>query len=304
MSGSIEYYQKNGTDLIGFSPIAPSTGQVRFKGNTAATKGHGVDLVLNSTNIDRAIKWQTNFLFSTSKLTVTSYKDKATSSYLLNYGDAGGYLHEGNTLFALYSYKWAGLEPETGDPRSYLNGAVSKDYTAIYTNTKPEDLIYHGSARPTLFGAVRNTFSWNNLSLSFNISYRFGYYFRRSSIIYSNNKGLGGHGDYYNRWQKPGDELTTNVPSIPLTYLANRDNIYTYSETLVEKGDHIRFQDIQLSYTLSKAKFIKLPFARAQVYGYVNNLGIIWKASDKVSDPDYLTSQALRTYSVGLKVDF
>ncbi|MBT1704907.1 SusC/RagA family TonB-linked outer membrane protein [Chryseosolibacter indicus] len=303
-SGSIEYYRKNGEDLIGFAPVAPSTGLNRYKGNTASTKGHGVDIVLNTTNVNRAVKWQTNFLFSTSQLTVTHYKDEATSWYLLNYGDTGGYLREGNTPFGLYSYAWAGLDPATGDPQGYWEGAVSKDYLEITQNTKPEDLVYHGPARPTTFGSIRNTFSWHNLSLSFNISYRLGYYFRRNSISYGNNLGLGGHGDYYERWKNRGDEKHTQIPSIPASYDANQGPFYAFSEVLVEKGDHIRFQDIQFSYTLAKSSTPGMPFQRAQVYMYVNNLGILWKASDKVPDPDYRQYGALKTYALGLKVDF
>jgi len=303
-TGSIEYYQKNGSDLIGFAPIAPSTGLTRYKGNTASTKGSGVDIILNTSNINGAFKWQTNFLFSTSKLKVTSYKDEATTWYLLNYGDQGGYLREGNTLFGLYSYKWAGLDPATGDPQGFVEGAASKDYLQVTQTTKPEELVYHGSARPTTFGSIRNTLSWRNLSLSFNISYRLGYYFRRPSISYSNNLGLGGHGDYYDRWKNPGDEKHTDIPSMPTSFDANRDLFYLFSETLIEKGDHIRWQDIQLSYTLNKSALLKMPFQRAQLYMYVNNLGILWKATDKVADPDYRLYPALRTYSFGLKVDF
>lgn len=304
VNGSIEYYQKNGDDLIGFAPVAPSTGLIRYKGNTASTRGNGVDVVVNTNNINRAFKWQTNILFSTSQLKVTRYKDEATALYLLNYGETGGYLREGNTLFGVYSYRWAGLDPATGDPQGYLDEAVSKNYTQITQETTPEQLVYHGSARPTTFGSLRNNFAWKNISLSFNISYRFGYYFRRLSITYSNNRGLGGHGDYYDRWQNPGDEQHTDIPSLPETFQANRDVFYLSSEALIEKGDHIRFQDIQLSYTLSKSALPKLPFQRIQLYGYANNIGLIWKASDRVRDPDYLQIPALRSYSLGLKVEF
>src|SRR5690606_2446352 len=190
-----------------------STGLTRYKGNTASTTGNGIDIVLNTNNINGAFTWQTNFLFSTSTLKVTRYEDEAPTWSLLEYGDIGGYLREGNTLFGLYSYKWAGLDPTTGDPQGYVEGATSKDYLAITQTTKPEDLVYHGSARPTTFGSIRNNFSWRNLSLSFNISYRLGYYFRRSSISYSNNLGLGGHGDYYDRWENSGDEKHTDIPS-------------------------------------------------------------------------------------------
>lgn len=304
LDGSLEYYRKQGLDLIGYAPVAPSTGVSRFRGNTAATLGHGIDLVLNSLNIDGNFQWHTNFLFSQEKNKVTDYKAENSPSLLIQYGDASAYVQEGKPIFSLYSYRWAGLDPDTGDPQGFLDEEVSADYGQIINTATPENIVYHGPARPTVFGSIRNTLSWHNLSLSFNISYRLGYYFRRNSITYGNTMGLGGHGDYYDRWQQPGDERTTNVPSIPEVPSGFRDTFYKYSEVLVEKGDHIRFQDVRLDYTLSRDQWSWLPFESANIYGYVNNIGILWKATDAVPDPDYRTSKLLRTYAIGLKVDF
>jgi TonB-linked outer membrane protein, SusC/RagA family len=304
VSGSLEVYRKHGEDLIGFSPIAPSTGLTRYKGNTATTRGSGIDITLNSNNLNGDLKWQSTILFSTFRIKVQDYKDEATTWYLLNFGHIGSYLREGNTLFGLYSYRWAGLDPATGDPQGYFEGAVSKDYLKITQNTLPEELVYHGSVRPASFGSIRNNFQWRNFSLSFMITYRLGYYFRRNSIQYSNTLGLGGHGDYYLRWQKPGDEQHTEVPSLPAVYDANRGPFYQFSEVLVEKGDHVRLQDIQLGYALDRLSWLKLPFQRTYLYAYANNIGMLWKATDKEPDPDYLVTPPLRTFSIGLKIDY
>lgn len=308
VSGSIDYFIKQGIDLIGTSPLAPSTGITSFKGNTANTRGHGIDLVLNTTNLDRAIKWNTNLLFSHLVEKVATYKQKASASnYLVSASGSSGqaYPLEGKPLYALYSYAWGGLDPTTGDPQGMLEGAPSTDYVAIVQSATPENIVYNGSARPTVFGSLRNTFTWKKLSLSFNISYRMGYYFRMNSIRYANLlSGQVEHGDYEKRWQQAGDEAHTIVPSMPATINANRDNVYLYSEALVEKGDHIRFQDINLSYTLDKSLWPKCPFQGAQLYMYVNNLGIIWKATDRNVDPDYQNMKPVRSISFGLKIDF
>ncbi|MFC3157129.1 hypothetical protein ACFOEQ_00395 [Chryseobacterium arachidis] len=67
------------------------------------------------------------------------------------------------------------------------------------------------------------------------------------TALYNN---YGGHGDYYKRWQNPGDELTTNVPAMVYPGVNVADQYYLNSEVLVSKGDHIRLQDINLSYNL------------------------------------------------------
>src|SRR3546814_6924793 len=71
----------------------------------------------------------------------------------------------------------------------------------------PEDLVYHGSARPKFFGSFRNTFSWKGLSISANIAYKLGYYFKGSTISYTapfNN--WNGHKAFHRRWKERGEE--------------------------------------------------------------------------------------------------
>jgi TonB-linked SusC/RagA family outer membrane protein len=308
LSGSIEYYTKWGTSLIGSTPFPPSTGVAVFRGNNADTRGHGVDLVLNTQNINRGFKWTTNFLFSHLKEIVTSYEIKAAPINYVYSGSGSSFVSypmEGKPLFAIYSFASAGLDPETGNPRGYVNGVESTDYAAIIGKATTESIVYNGSARPTSFGSIRNTFSWRNISLSFNISYRLGYYFKRNSVRYANVlSGRVDHADYGMRWQHPGDEQWTIIPSMPEFVDMNRDNFFLNSSALVEKGDHIRLQDVNLTYTLDKTQLPKMPFSRVQVYLYANNLGILWKATDVALDPDYPTMKPVRTWAAGLRLEF
>ncbi|MBL0744847.1 SusC/RagA family TonB-linked outer membrane protein [Chryseolinea lacunae] len=307
LSGSIEYYTKWGKNLIGSSPFPPSSGVAVFRGNNANTRGSGVDLVLNTQNINRGIKWTTNFLFSHLTEKVTSYKIKAAPTNYVYSGSGSAlvsYPLEDKPLFAIYSFDWAGLDPE-GNPKGYVEGVESTDYAAIIGKSTPESIVYHGSARPTSFGSVRNTFSWRNFSLSVNISYRLGYYFKRSSVRYANVlSGSVDHADYGARWQHPGDELFTSVPSMPEFIDINRDNFYLNSSALVEKGDHVRLQDVNLTYTLNRATLARLPFSNVQFYLYANNLGILWKATDVALDPDYPTMKPVRSFAAGVRIEF
>jgi hypothetical protein len=112
---------------------------------------------------------------------------------------------------------------------------------------------------------------------------------------------LGRHSDFAQRWQKPGDEQYTQVPSVSLTTNVNRDFIYQFSETLVERGDHIRLQDLQITYSLQKRHLPKMPFQSVQLYVYANNLGLLWKASNASYDPDYQDGTLPKTIAAGLK---
>lgn len=303
IKGSIDYFYKRGLDLIGFSPYAPSTGITQFKGNMASIQGNGIDALISSLNIKKSFQWNTDLIVSYATDKVLDYKVSNTATSLVQSADAARYPVSGRSLYSVYSYPWAGLDPLTGDPQGYLNGAISKNYSGIIGASTPGNIVYHGASRPLLSGALRNTFSWEGVSLSANISYRLGYYFRRNSVRYNTVlTGQGGHGDYSIRWQNAGDEVFTSVPSTPVSSNTNRDNLYIYSSALVEKGDHIRIRDINISYDMERSG-LKLPFKRTQVYVYANNIGMLWKANEAGIDPDYQTGPPPRTIAAGLRID-
>jgi TonB-linked SusC/RagA family outer membrane protein len=309
ISGTVEYYIKKGTDLIGDAPLAPQTGVTQFRGNTASTKTNGVDVYLNSLNIDKTFKWRSAFLLSWNGEKVTAYKLESTGvarDYLT--GSYSAVPAIGKPLYGIYSYPWAGLDPKTGDPQGFLGRTISKDYSSIINTASLDNITFNGSARPTVYGALRNSFSYRKFSLSMNLSYRLGYYSRRSSINYSTVlSGLGGHGDYALRWQHPGDEANTSVPSLPAAVNGNRDIFYTYSSVLVQKADNVRLQDITLGYDLSKKDLKGWPLSALHFYAYANNLGIIWKAAKNNLDPDAVSNDVIPlpvSISFGLKGEF
>lgn len=301
LSGSLEYYRKKGTDIIGDAPYPASSGIITFRGNTAQTEGNGIDINLNGRIIEQQhISWLSTLLISHATDKVTRFLLRATaSSYVQQQIPV-----EGKPLYGIYSYAWAGLDPKTGDPQGLLNGEVSKNYSAILGSTPDEQVIYHGSARPTWFGAWRNTVRWKKLTLSASVSYRLGYYFRMNSIIYGSDMGLAnGHGDYAKRWQTPGDETGTNVPSAPQSRNNGRDLFYTYSSALVEKGDHIRLQDARLSWQPG-ANLTKHWARHAEVFLYANNIGLIWKATKADIDPDWAYQTPPFALSAGISLTF
>ncbi len=310
LSGSIEYYNKKGVDLFGFGPLDPTSGLTTYKGNIANMKGQGWDIELNSININRKIKWYTTFLFSYTTDEVTKYKAIAPNvgNYFVDGSISRGSYEftptEGRPMFGIYSYKWAGLDPDNGDPLAYVNGEPSNNYTAL-GNFTVDSLKYHGRATPPVFGALRNTIKYQRWTLSFNVTYRFGYYFRRPSINYSDLYATyTSHGDFAKRWQEPGDELSTNVPSMVYPSDSPRDAFYLRSEILVEKGDNIRLQDIQLSYELSNVKLGNVVFRQIQLYSYINNVGILWRANKVGIDPDAPNLPFPRTFAFGARIGF
>jgi TonB-linked SusC/RagA family outer membrane protein len=309
LSGSLEYYVKNATKLIGDSPVDPTVGRMSgtIRRNVADMQTRGFDIQINSKNIDRGFKWNSSLLFSQNSNKLTKYHmDDFRNSSAYTYGGFGIVPIEGKPAYSIFSYKWGGLDPATGDPRGMLNGQPSSDYAAIRAGTKLEDLQYHGSALPTIHGGQANTFSFAGFTLYANLAFRLGYYFKRESISYDllYNKWRG-HEDFANRWQQPGDEQHTSVPSMVYPSNYQRDEFYAASSVLVEKGDNIRLQDLNLAYTLN-GKNLKAPLKGMQLYANAHNLGFVWRASKAGLDPDYGPGYLPPSYSLsfGLRTSF
>ena len=107
------------------------------------------------------------------------------------------------------------------------------------------------------------------------------------------------------RWQQPGDEKHTSVPSMIYPDNYARDQFYLNSAALARKADNIRLQYINLSYDLNKTHWKGLPLQHIQFYIYANNLGIVWRANKDHLDPDYLSVlPAPPTFAFGLRTSF
>lgn len=307
ISGSVEFFIKDGKDLIASSPIAPQTGVSLFTGNTADTHAKGIDLEINTRNLANGIKWSTTFIFNYIEDEIKKYKvavganNTVVSSYTGRLAPLVGY-----PINLVSAYKWAGLDA-SGNPQGYLNGQVSQDFTKIRNLIDINQLEIFGSAVPTKFGSLRNTISYKNLEFSFNITYKTGYYFKRQSL---DNRIIFNGGnfrvyDFDKRWQKAGDELKTNVPSLIYPANTNRNDFYLESSVLVEKGDHIRLQDVQLNYFLSKDSSKLIPFSEVSFYVYLSNLWVVWRKNKFGLDPDIRSGYPYsKRLSLGMKINF
>ncbi len=306
LGGSLEYYSKSGIDLIGLSPVDPTTGVSVFEGNAANMQDRGVDLTLHAGNDIGKVRWNTVFLFSYVLDRVTRYKEKqADVDYYL--GSSTINPLAGKPLYSIYALHWEGLDPQSGNPQGLLNGKISQDYGSILSSDSLHDLVYKGPINPPVFGSWRSSFYWKQWGISVNILYKLGAVFRRNSILYDavytgNSQGVS---DYERRWQHPGDEQHTTVPAMTYPGDPNRDEFYQHATVLVEKGDNIRLQDVQLSYDWTKQAHSRLPVQVIHLCVYGNNLGILWKANHVGIDPDYVAGMPLpRTLAVGVRVDY
>lgn len=312
LSGTIEYYIKKGSDLYGLSPYDYTAwgGTEYITKNVANMKGNGLDISLRTKIFDDKFKWHNTLLFNylTNKTTRYFTGNSTNTSTLV--GDGGSITPViGKPLYAIAAFKWGGLD-NAGNPQGYVDGKLSTDYVAINAEGQLKgidgNIVYIGSAAPLYFGSFTNTFSWHNFSLSAMVAYKLKYFLRKPTISYSSLVSSGiGHKDYARRWRQPGDELITDVPAFVYPMNANRDAFYAASEVHIMRGDHIRFQYINLEYSLGGPSNKKNPFKDVRVYANLANIGILWKANKEGIDPDYTVSLVIpRTLAFGISANF
>lgn len=310
LSGSVDFYFKKGSDLYGETPYDYTTWGLdqEITKNVADMQGKGVDVNLRSINFNRQFKWTTTLLYNRNSSKTTAYYSESSKNGIALLGAGNSIIPVvGKPLYGIVAYKWGGLDNQ-GNPQGYVDGNLSTDYRAIGNQADAKGLsggniVYIGSGTPLSFGSLINTFSLKQFSLSVNISYRFHYYFLKSALRYSGLVDGGvASSDYEKRWQKPGDELITNVPSFQYPVDGRRDNFYALSSINVLPADNIRLEYINFSYSLRSKKNW---FDNLQVYANAADLGLIWKKNKEGLDPDYPSSlRPVQTWALGIKATF
>lgn len=303
VSGSVEYFQKRATDLYGDAPYDYTTfgSGNELNRNIASMKGRGLDVILNINYLNGKFKWSTNWLFNYQSNKTTAYfTERARSGHGLIEGGNSISPVVGKPLYAIAAYRYGGLD-NNGDPQGYFNGVLSTEYdsivmAAIEDGLQSSQIIYFGSAVPTVFGSVINNFQWKNITLSVNIGYQLGYYFRKPALSYSALFSNGsGTADFEKRWQQRGDERSTSVPAmvyIDYPQFNNRETFYRGSEIHVKKADHLRLNYINL----------EQQFGKWAIYLNASNLGLLWTANDEKIDPEYHSViPPAKTYSAGIR---
>ena len=311
ISGSVDYYIKDGRDLYGLTAFDYTAWgrQSTVTKNVGRMKGKGMDMTLNSKNIDRTFKWDTRYILNLNKNKTVEYYNTVNSG-------VSSFLGNGNTitpivgkpLNALAGFKWLGLSEE-GNPIGVLDGKPSTDYRAIntqslYQGEESGSIVFYGAAKPQVYGSITNSFNWKDLFFSFNIGFKGNYYFRAPVTSYAGLYSRGeAYPDFEQRWQSSGDEKSTNVPGMQYPLASNRDSFYGQSEINIHRADHLRLEYITASWrrrwNLGKNQL------NTRFYGNVSNLGILWTMNDKSIDPEFPYSLTPpTTFSLGIQIDY
>ncbi|MBO9731935.1 MAG: TonB-dependent receptor [Chitinophaga sp.] len=305
LSGEIDYYNKQTSDLLLQANLPYTSGYDFQYLNIGNMENKGVEILLNSININsRNFKWNTSLNVSYNKNRVKDIKGQIIES-------SGGEQRavEGQPIGVFYMAKFAGVDPQTGDAL-YLDaaGKTTSDFS------KAERMVV-GKSNPDWTGGLTNTFSAYGFDLSAFFSFVQGNSIYNRAGVYQDNGFAGGYDNQLTnvlkRWQKPGD--ITNVPR--LSYFYADGGASTANSRWIFDGSYIRLKSLTLGYTLPKSAINALKISSLRVYVAGYNL---WTKTKYFGDPeinsdvlgniaggiDYYTIPQAKQITLGVNVKF
>lgn len=315
ISGSVDYYSKNTSDLLLELPVPYTTGFTSTLSNVGSTRNSGFEFLLNTLNVERKnFSWKTSFNISTVNNKVVSL---GNIPYILQ-GSAGFFtnfsiLKPGEDLNSYYGYDIVGIvqQGETYDkqplskPGEYKYRDANGD-GVINTN----DITILGSPFPDFNYGINNELTYKNLTLSLFIQGSQGGELLNLNISESENPISYRRNrlarSYTDRWTPQNQTKLNNsghTPTSPYVDLSGSIN-----SRAVQDASYIRLKSLQLNYKLPLKK------VNAQVFVSGQNLLTITKYLGYDPDvssygssnlrADYNSYPTSKIYTLGLNLNF
>ncbi|RGN35807.1 TonB-dependent receptor [Bacteroides oleiciplenus] len=305
---TLEYYTRTTKNLLMDRPISMTTGFGSYLMNIGEVKNKGVELEINSTNIQaKDFSWNTTFNISHNKNEIVTLDGMQTEII------SGNQIRKvGKSYRTFYMIEFAGINPETGAPQFYTNdvdenGNYKKEITEVIKEAHAIVLDKH--AEPNVIGGLSNTLRYKWFDFSFMFSYQFGGY------SYDNWAQKTEHGGndleaniptyYRDSWRQPGDitnyELFYEKPSVAMNKVSTTRRLHS--------TDFIRLKTLTFGVTVPKEWTRKLGIDNVRLYASANNLWT-WAAYDYY-DPEAVSggtaiwgTPPLKTVTFGVNVNF
>lgn len=314
LSGTIETYVANTKDLLMSRSVPVMNGFQSIMDNIGQTRNKGVEISLNSVNIqNNDFTWTTNLNFFLNRDEIVELrgdgKDDITNKWFI-----------GEPLRVFYDYNVVGIW-QYDDPR-YVKKEVNGKIIEGFYNEKGEEIqkgAKPGSARledvngdgkisaadkkvigsktPSFLLSMGNQFRYKNFSLSFLLNGTFGQWKERHDLNLERWGAIWNHLSGIQYWtaENPSNEMTSLVYS-------PYDKHSFYS-----KVNYVTVKNISIGYDLEKKWVKALGISALNVNLSVNNL-CSFSNMDNTTNLDadnmYYSYPTNRSYMFGLNVTF
>lgn len=305
LSASIEYYQKNSEDLLVEQLLNSTSGVTQALLNVGELKNEGIDIGLTANFFqNKAFNYSSrlNFSYNNNKITKLENDPITDTSELVS----GSGLLLNKPLDYVYSFNYAGLDSQ-GNPQFFDENKNIVDYN---TEMTVDALIEGGTTVAPYYGSWMNNLSYKNWSLRTLASFQAGHVFRYEDVF---NPGSSNeyttYKDYEQRWQKPGDENWTDVPSLARNYEEQdavayfADGPYLSSDKFLDSASTITLQEVILNYSFNKKVLEQFGMDSFTLSFQGNNLKV-WNFNKWDVDPNNTLIPLIPTYNFAIRTSF
>lgn len=282
VSGSVNYFHTNTTDLLLNRTISPVQGIGFITDNIGETENSGFELVLTTTQkIADEFTWNANFNF-------TSIHNEIVSLGLGQNGevdDVASGLFIGKPITANFDFLFEGVwqQSEADQAATYGSqpGYIKLSDVDSSGDITADDRTIIGQTDPTELWGFTNTFTYKNLSLSFFVHGVHGV--TKSNELFqdaSSSSGVRRNVILKNWWtpENPTNDFYANE--------LNARSMQGFTAEPYQDASFIRLRDVTLSYDMPTKILDKIGLGRATVYFTGRNLATItsWKETDPELD--------------------
>jgi TonB-linked SusC/RagA family outer membrane protein len=275
VSGGLDYYTSNTTDLLLLKSIPTITGYLDTYANVGETKSSGVDLTINTINVRTDdFQWSTDISASWQKNEIVSLANGKED-------DINNEWFIGESLGVIYDYAPNGIWQESDAAEMALfnaNGhtfepgkARPVDQNGDYVIDANNDRVIIGNTIPKYILGLTNTFSYKGIDLSFFLFGRFGYTY--------NTGGEGLVGRYNSRKVDYYTEADPNSEYQKPIYSAGFGD--QFFETLgYRSGSFLKIRNVSLGYNLPQNVTSDLGLSKLRFYIQATNPGMLFSKVD------------------------
>ncbi|WP_262915096.1 SusC/RagA family TonB-linked outer membrane protein [Niabella ginsengisoli] len=274
-----DYYYKRTSDLLLDLTVPGTSGLAVLSGGQAATiyqnigvvTNKGVELAINSINLDGPLSWKTGLVFSKNVNEIVELGN-GLDQIIPNISQPS-IIKVGYPVGSFIAYQTDGViqvgdEPLTPQQNKSPGGQKYRDVNGDGIITQAGDRVVIAN-QPDFTAGLTNNFSYKGFNFSF---------FLQTSVggqIYNQNRNnlelatgyANGSVDLLNRWTPTN--TNTDVKA------AYQDPAATISDRFIEDGSYLRLKNVMLSYTFSRKAFGNTGIKSIKIYGSAQNL-ITW----------------------------
>ncbi len=305
LNGSLEFYNRNSTDLLTSTDLDPTVGVKSLTVNSGTLNNKGIELTVGGTWLRKGdLSLSSQFVIALNRNRVIDVTRAALTapSYVTS---PQNYFLKDDALSTLYAYRYAGMQngyayfyDQNGDPTMTFDAAGNPIASSMKSITDVNALMDMGSLTPTRTGSFSQRLNYRQWDMGFLLVFSGGNKLRKDVMSLASNDVR--DEDIVNQRYKNG--MQPNLPRLlvdmPLTmdnYASSLSSMWQAADINVLKADYLKLRNVSVGYSLNPALAKRAGLSSVKLTLQVNNLWYHSAAGDDIDPETYSLNSGTRS---------